>query len=401
MAHENSLNTRDFNDKDAEARIARLRREIKVWASKHELWHDSGFNDYLQHTGREPSDLPVLSCLWSEGDLVRILQGDGPPEIEIEFKELLENHGCWYEFDNHVRMNIYPDENSNYSIFSSYFHWQWVCSLVKEDIGDIYHELYSHFENRPEDLYALHWRDYERLLAEIFKNQGFDVKLGPGSNDGGIDITLIQRNPIGDIMTIVQAKKYAPRNKVDLTAIQALYGAQVADQVPNALFVTTSSYAPAAKRFAARGNVAMQLATSTEVSNWCRMASHGIIEDKSSLLTRNQVSKIIREIGGRRDRRIVQASSGINCIRNTFALVVKESKHAALLMRLSSKVISDDGYGQRGQEIPNLDPGLPHFSSKGVVRARREQQYGEITYWDGYNLFSPWNGNACHFDLCD
>lgn len=390
-----------MDDKEVERKIALLRNAIEVWATKYELWYDSGFSDYLSHTGREPPDLPVLSRLWSEGDLVRMLRGDGLPEIEIEFRDLLKRHGCWYEFDSHVDINIYPNEDEDYSIFSSYFHWQWVCSLINEDIGDVYSELYSHFGRRPEDLYQLHWRDYEILLAEIFKTQGFDTMLGPGSNDGGIDITLIQRNPIGDIVTVVQAKKYAPKNKIELTEVQALYGAQMADNVPNGLFVTTSSYAPAAARFAARENVEMQLATSSEVADWCQIASHGVIEDKSSLITRDRISKIIREIEGRRDARIVRAHSGYNCVRNKFALIVKESKHAALLMMLSGKILSDDGYGQRGTEIPHLDPLLPNFNSEGVVRARRKQNGEVVTYWDGYHLYSPWDGNACQFDWYD
>ncbi|MEP3920564.1 MULTISPECIES: restriction endonuclease [Paracoccaceae] len=181
---------------------------------------------------------------------------------------------------------------------------------------------------------------------------------------------MIQRDPIGDILTLVQAKKYAPANKIDLTAVQALYGAQIADGAQAGLFVTTSSYAPVAKRFAARDNVLMDLATSSHVAEWSKAASQGIIDDKSSLVARERVSEIIRDIGDRKDPRVVRAGSGYNCVRNKFALIIKESKHAALLMNLSGKVISDDGYGQRGLEVPNLDPHLPSFNIDGVVRAK-------------------------------
>lgn len=401
MPHKESFQPRGSSDKKVETKIALLRRDIEAWATKHELWYDSGFADYLPHTGREPSSLPVLSRLWSENGLARILQGDGPPELELEFTNLLEQHGCWYEFENHVTMDIYPDEESDYSKFSSYFHWQWVCSLVKEDIGDVYSELYSHFAKRPEDLYKLSWRDYEIILAEIFKTQGFEVDLGPGRGDGGIDITLIQRDPIGDILTLVQAKKYASKNKIDLTAVQALYGAQSADRAQGAMFVTTSSYAPVAKRFAARENVLMDLKTSSHVAKWSEAASQGIIEDKSSLINRERVSKIICDIGDRKDARVVQAGSGYNCVRNEFALVIKESKHAALLMKLTGKTLSDDGYGQRGLEVPNLDPLMPYFNTQGVVRAKRKREYGNVTYWDGYHLYAPWDGKPCHFDWND
>lgn len=41
-------------------------------------------------------------------------------------------------------MDIYPREDTDYSEFSSYFHWQRVCRLVKKDIDDDYFEIDSH-----------------------------------------------------------------------------------------------------------------------------------------------------------------------------------------------------------------------------------------------------------------
>jgi len=36
----------------------------------------------------------------------------------------------------------------------------------------------------------IHWRNFEKLIAEFFNKQGFKVVLGPGSNDGGVDIRV-------------------------------------------------------------------------------------------------------------------------------------------------------------------------------------------------------------------
>ena len=86
-----------------------------------------------------------------------------------------------------------------------------------------------------DDLTRLHWRDFEILLARIFQAQGFEIELGPGSGDEGVDIRLLQRDPIGDVLTLVQAKRFGPRNKIDLQAVAALYGvgmAQRADKIP-------------------------------------------------------------------------------------------------------------------------------------------------------------------------
>ena len=93
MPVQKSSQPRNYTDKDVETKVAQLRRDIQTWATKHELWHDSGFVDYLGFTNREPSELPVLSCICSdsEGPLIRSLQGGGPPEIENELLICVEN----------------------------------------------------------------------------------------------------------------------------------------------------------------------------------------------------------------------------------------------------------------------------------------------------------------------
>ena len=126
---------------------------------------------------------------------------------------------------------------------------------------------------------------FERLLGSIFRNQGYEVELGPGSGDGGVDLRLLQRDPIGDVLTFVQAKRHAPHRKIALQPVQALHGASVADGATRSLFVTTSDYLPSARRFAARKNVQMDLYTSEDVVDWCRQATNGIIRDKSVLVS--------------------------------------------------------------------------------------------------------------------
>ena len=117
---------------------------------------------------------------------------------------------------------MYPEEGPRCQAYASYFHWQWICSLLQPDFADVYEELYGHFAGHLDDLHRLDWREFEILLARIFQTQGFVTELGPGRGDGGVDIRLLQRDPIGDILTLVQAKKYAPKNRVGLEAVAAL-----------------------------------------------------------------------------------------------------------------------------------------------------------------------------------
>jgi hypothetical protein len=229
-------------------------------------------------------------------------------------------------------------------------------------------------------VFPYNWRDFEILLARTFQAQGFEVELGPGSGDGGVDIRLLQRDPIGDVLTLVQAKRYGPRNKIDLQAVAALYGVARAEQADKSVFVTTSTYAPVARRFAARVSDHLTLATSADVAQWCASAHEGIVTDKSKLVTSDHVRSTLANITSERDLRIVHAHKGFHTAFNEFALVIKETKHAALLMRLQRKTISDDGYRQQGYEVPPLDPALPLFKVDGVLRARRAIKDARLVY---------------------
>lgn len=381
--------------------IKLLQSQIHRWAETHDLWHDCAFRDHLRHVGGEPQDPPVVTMLAFEGGLYHVLSGEDSEGLEPQFRELLERLGYWYENRDGVSIEIYAIDPDRASAFASYNHWQWVCSLVEQDFADVYQELFDHFARRPEDLTRLHWRDFEILLARIFQTQGFEVELGPGGGDDGVDLKLLQRDPIGDVLTLVQAKKYAPKNKIQQQAVAALYGVSTATGAQKSLFVTTSTYAPVARRFAERVPEQLTLATSDDVVEWCKSASAGIIADKSTLIMPGQVRRILREASSRPDSRVVHASGGRNMTINHFALVVKEAKHAALLMKLESRSISDDGFGQVGMEVPLLDDLSPKLNAESVWRARRSVRDGVVQYWDGKNLYQRWDGNPCRFDYVD
>ena len=388
-----------YTDQSLEQDIGSLRAAIESWSVQNDIWFDCGFKDYFEHVGGEPGHTPVASVLYFSSSFHSAIYGD----LEGEFWDLVHSYGFHYENADGTSLHFYPEDGPRCDAYANYFHWKWICSLVQPDFADVYEELYAHFARRPEDLYRLSWREFEILLSRIFQTQGFIIELGPGQNDGGVDIRLMQRDPIGDILTLVQAKKYAPKNKIGLEAVAALSGIAGVEKANKSIFVTTSSYLPVAKRFAARTSGALDLRTSTDVAEWCNSARDGIIKDKSSLVAPSFVERQLREIGQKADPRVVHAHSGYNMVRNSFALVLKETKHAALLMALPCVTISDDGYGQRGTEVPRLDANAARFLREETVwRATRSvDEWGRTNYWDGRNLYSAWHGNPAYFDLCD
>ncbi|NVK45231.1 MAG: restriction endonuclease [Rhodobacteraceae bacterium] len=389
------------SDAELDVLVSDLQRSIQEWATRHELWFDCGFQSYAERVGGEPGAPPVVTVLHFDGDLGRALDGDFHG-LDIEFFELLERQGFWYERNDSASVHIYPEDDSPFfQPFLDRENWQWVCGLVQPDVADVYEELYSYFARRPEDLHRLTWREFETLLFRIFQAQGFTCELGPGSNDGGIDVRVLQRDPLGDILTLVQAKRYAPRNKIDLAAVAALHGVADVEAAQKSMFVTTSDYLPSARKFAGRTRIPMTLSTSTDVREWCQDASAGIIRDKSKLVTPQAVSSLLQSLTFK-DPRIVHARAGYSVLTNQFAIILKETKHAALLMAIPARTIADDGYGQRGSEVPEIGPEcLDRLTADTVFRAKRSILSGEASYWDGRNLYLAWDGAPALFDLYD
>jgi len=393
-----------YSDEKLQSQIDNLERSIENLVRKHDHWFDCGFAKFLDYVDAEPVYPSVISIMYFEGPLCSIFNGEVDDEIFLsEFRDLLESYGFEYDLESRCQLNIYSTCPNLEKEYRQYFRWQWICQLIVPDCSDIYSELYAHFARKPEDLQKLHWREYETLLFRIFQNQGFTAELGPGRGDGGVDIKLLHRDPLGDILTFVQAKKYAPHRQIDLTAVQALYGVTVLDEANQGIFVTTSSYAPVTKKFAARTSNKIILKDSSDVSEWCRVAQTSVIADKSKLVTPSNVEKLLLSLNANKDNRIVTASYGYNMTFNNFAVVIKETKYAALLMSICSKVVFQDWSGQEGAEVPDINSNsIKNLSENTVWRVKRNvSEQGEISYWDGKDLYSPWDGNPKRFNYCD
>lgn len=387
-------------DEQLQQIVQNLQSEIMQWAVSHDIWFDCGFKSYAEHVDGEPL-APVVTILYFGSAFGDMLDGSYRG-LDAEFYELLESQGFWFEQATFGTLHIYPlDDSPLVKPFSDYVRWQWICGLLVPDVADVFEEIYAHFARRPDDLHRLHWREFEILLYRIFQNQGFQAELGPGSGDGGVDIRLLQRDPLGDMLTLVQAKKYAATRKIGLEAVAALHGVADVEAAHQSLFVTTSSYLPVAQNFAGRTSGRLSLATPQDITQWCAQAHHGILSDKSKIVSPDHVAKLLLSLKSK-DSRIVHAHTGVTMILNQFALVLKETKYAALLMALPAKTLSDDGYGQAGYEVPRLDETcLARLQADRVFRAKRSVHDGRVSFWSGQHLYTPWRGEPEHFSYLD
>lgn len=391
-----------YTDIQLAQEISSLEAAIQKWAEERDLWFDSGFKEFLQHVGGEPGSPAVVTVLYSNGDLARVLDED----IEVaspQFHEFIASLGFSCENQNGYTYYFFANDAALNADLESYFHWKWVCSLIQPDVGDVYEELYAHFASNSDYFHRLSPRAFEVLLSRVFQKQGFTTELGPGSGDGGVDIRLWQRDPLGDVLTLVQAKRYAPHRKIKLDAVAALRGVMAVDKAPKGLFVTTSSYLPSAREFAAREGNIIELATNADVAQWCATAANGIVKDKSLLVSKSNVERLLYQMSLAVDSKVLHATCGYNMTHNTFAVVLKETKHAALLMSLPKRTVTHDGYGQIGTEVPSFGvDALGFHCAETVFRAERTvDERGRISYWDGRHLYSAWDGEPARFNYVD
>lgn len=97
--------------------------------------------------------------------------------------------------------------------------------------------------DNPKLLYQISDRDFERLIAEIFALKGFEVELTAQTRDGGKDIIAFYRDQLGfKTKYIVECKRYAWHNPVDISIVQRLEGVRHSLDAHKGILATTSRF---------------------------------------------------------------------------------------------------------------------------------------------------------------
>ncbi len=406
-----SETSRPFPDDQLEDRINRLHESVKTWAEQNDLWHDVCFKRAVKSFDMK-TGAPVVTTISADGPLAELVVYPGMGSVQAteeaqrlsdECERIIEGQGFYGEPFNAGRLDIIPLEHYDpvvFEQFKEYMRWKWICSMIQGDFDALSAELYQYFGKNSDQLTRLSWRDFEKLVAELLKARGFQTELGPGSADGGVDIRLIQPDPIGDILTLVQVKRYKINNRINLQAVQALHGAKVAEGAPNSMFVTTSDYQATARSFAARENVRMKLYVSDDVRKWCEEATTGIIEDSTRVTTDAEIIKALNEARSNPER-IIHAGCGYSMRYNKFCLVLKESAGSGLVIDLPTQIIQHDGYKQAGTEVPDLSSDRKVLckkdSAKRLKKRSRDSTYRFTDVDEELEFYITWNQEPAEF----
>ncbi len=108
-----------------------------------------------------------------------------------------------------------------------------------------------------EALDRMSWREFEMLVGEGFRIQGYRVaETGGGGADGGVDLVLSKPGRNGSEKFLVQCKQWRAY-RVGVDVVRELYGVMAAKGAAGGFVVTSGRFTEAAIKFAEGRNVTL------------------------------------------------------------------------------------------------------------------------------------------------
>jgi restriction system protein len=106
-------------------------------------------------------------------------------------------------------------------------------------------------------LHGMSWSEFEMLVGEGFRLQGYRVvETGGGGADGGVDLVLTRPGKNGDEKFLVQCKQWRAF-KVGVDVVRELYGVMAARGATGGFVVTSGRFTEDAIKFASGRNMAL------------------------------------------------------------------------------------------------------------------------------------------------
>jgi restriction system protein len=125
----------------------------------------------------------------------------------------------------------------------------------------------------------INWRKFEGLTGEFFARLGFNVEMGPGRDDGNIDVRVWrpEANDAAPPAILVQCKR--EKRKVSKVVVKALYADIINENADSGLIVTSTALSPGAEAVCRARVYPIQQANRETLQQWIqsmRMPAKGI-----------------------------------------------------------------------------------------------------------------------------
>jgi hypothetical protein len=132
--------------------------------------------------------------------------------------------------------------------------------------------LYQVLIKNPQLLHSLHWRSFERLLADILDAFGYEIELQQGSKDGGVDLFAVKKvDPFQPQRFLLQAKRWS--NKVGIEPVRQLAFLHSHYRVSKACLATTATFTRGAWRLANEYRWQLELRDFNGIIDWIKSAA--------------------------------------------------------------------------------------------------------------------------------
>jgi restriction endonuclease Mrr len=142
-------------------------------------------------------------------------------------------------------------------------------SPVHIEIHNLERKIVEQLVNRPDDLYKLASRQFEELVCALLSDMGYEAKLTPETRDGGRDIIAVAKTSIGELLTIVECKRYRAENPVSVSEIRSfLFTVRESDRASCGMFATTSYFSRDAANLAADYFYQLKLKDVQDIRTW-------------------------------------------------------------------------------------------------------------------------------------
>lgn len=133
---------------------------------------------------------------------------------------------------------------------------------------------------------GMSWREFEMLVGEAYRLQGYRVtETGGGGPDGGIDLALSK----GNEKFVVQCKQWKAY-KVGVDVVRELYGVMAAKGATGGFVVTSGRFTDDAKAFAAGRNV--QLVDGPKLFALIKQAKQSLTATAQQLASKPQMTQL-------------------------------------------------------------------------------------------------------------
>lgn len=124
---------------------------------------------------------------------------------------------------------------------------------------------------QPNDISWINWRQFEYLTGEYFHRQGYQVNIGAGRKDGGVDITASKDHEIaGPELIVVQCRRYHEDSPIGVEAIRAFWATINDRNATRGLIATTSTLTKGARDYCDARRYRLNGADHANVYEWIR-----------------------------------------------------------------------------------------------------------------------------------